>query len=281
MKRMLSAILIGVVTLAALAVMQGCGVLGGPPTGVAVSADPDESDEVVVSWTVPAEGGPDKYIVYFRAVNDSGYVVIGETTATSYTHDPHGATGQYKVVAAFGADTYEAAEKPTTIPVFSDGEVLFEINSDSSMCAYGWSRDSGVGEVFGMIHAADSAHVDFYVSDRAAGSGDSLHIVSPNKADSTDPGAFGLVPEAGWRMNGFSNPLLDAQSPLPAYDTAPYTYFIFTRLTTLPCYVACYTAGEVEKHYALIQVDSMDAPTGRVWLKSWYQLVPGLRLIRH
>jgi hypothetical protein len=281
MKRMSSAVLTGVVALAALVAIQGCGVLGGPPTGVAVSVDPDESDRVVVSWTVPAEGGPDKYIVYFRAVNDPGYEVIGETTATSSVHNPHGITGQYKVVAVFGADTYEAAEKPSTVPIHSDMEVLFEINADSSRCGYGWSRDSGIGGVFGMTDAADSAYVDFYVSDRAAGSGDSLHIVSPNKADSTDPGAFGLVPEAAWRINGFSNPLLDAQSPLPEYDTAPYTYFIFTRLTTLPCYVACYTAGETEKHYALIQVDSLDAPSGRIWMKSWYQLVPGLRLIRH
>jgi hypothetical protein len=282
MKRMLSVVLTGAVALAALVAIQGCGVLGGPPTGVAVSAGPDESDStVVISWTVPAEGGPDKYVVYFRALTDSGYVVIGETTATSYAHNPHGMTGQYKVAALFGQEAYEGADKPTTVPIQNDAAMLFEINADSSRCGYGWDRDSGVGGVFGMIDAADSAYVDFYVSDRSAGSGDSLHVVSPNKADSTDPGAFGIVPEAGWRANGFSNPLLDGQNPLPAYDTAPYTYFIFTRVTMLPCYVACYTAGETEKHYSLIQVDSIDAPAGRMWMKSWYQLVPGLRLIRH
>ena len=67
MKRMTLTVLTGVAALTALVAIQGCDVLGGPPTGVAVSAGPDESDStVVVSWTTPAEGAPDKYMVYFR-----------------------------------------------------------------------------------------------------------------------------------------------------------------------------------------------------------------------
>ena len=44
MKRMLAAVLTACVALTLLVVIQGCGVLGGPPTGVAVSAGPGESD---------------------------------------------------------------------------------------------------------------------------------------------------------------------------------------------------------------------------------------------
>jgi len=282
MKRMLSAVLTGAVALAALVAIQGCGVLGGPPTGVAVSAGPDESDStVVVSWTVPAEGGPDKYIVYFQAVDGSGYEVIGETTATSYAHNPHGMTGQYKVAAVFGADTYEGAEKPTTVPIHGGEVMLYEINADSVRCGYGWSRDSGIAGVYSMTNAADSAYVDFYVSDFQAGVGGALSIVSPNKATSIDSGALGIVPAAGWRSNGFSDPQLDPQAPVVAYDTAPFTYRIFTPITTEPCCIGCYTAGEAEKHYALIKVNSFDVTSGQIKMESWYQLVPGLRLIRH
>jgi len=282
MKRVVSAVLTGVAALAALVAIQGCGVLGGPPTGVAVSAGPGESDStVLVNWTTPAEGSPDKYMVYFRSLTDTGFTALGETTATSYAHNPHGVTGQYKVAALFGQDTYEGAEKPTTVPVQSEA-TLFEINADSSRCAFGWTRDSGIGGVFAMTESANCAYVDFYVSDRQPGVIGPLDIVSPNKADSIDSGAVGIVPRAAWKTNGFTNPLSNAQNPVPAYQAPPNAnYFIFTEITSKPCYVGCYTAGDTMKHYALIQVDSFSVTSGQVWMKSWYQLVPRLRLMRH
>ncbi len=283
MKRIVSAVLTGVAALTALAVIQGCGVLGGPPTGVAVSAGPGDSDStVMISWTVPAEGSPDKYMVHFRPVTDSGYTVLGETTATSYAHNPHGMTGQYKVAALFGQDTYEGAEKPATVPIKSDAITLFEINADSSRCGFGWTRDSGIGRAFAMTESANCAYVDFYVSDLQAGVGGELDIVSPNKADSIDSGAVGIVPPAAWKTNGFTNPLTNAQNPVPGYQAPPNAnYFIYTVITMQPCYIGCYTAGDTVKHYALIQVDSTDKASGQVWLQSWYQLVPRLRLMRH
>jgi hypothetical protein len=282
MKRTISAVLTGVAALAALVVIQGCGVLGGPPTGVAASAGPGDSDStVLVSWTTPAEGSPDKYMVYFWPARDTGYAPLGETTATSYAHNPHGATGQYKVAALFGADTYEAAEKPTTVPIQSEAE-LFEINADSSRCAFGWSRDSGIGRIFAMTESANCARVDFYVSDLQVGAGDKLNIVSPDKAkvDTIDPGSVGIVPVAAWRKNGFSNPVF--VDTVPGYQAPPNAnYFIYTLINSEPCRIGCYTAGDTVKHYALIQVDSIDEASGHIWLKSWYQLVPGLRLMRH
>ncbi|MBN2464241.1 hypothetical protein JXD38_01265, partial [candidate division WOR-3 bacterium] len=146
----------------------------------------------------------------------------------------------------------------------------------------GWSRDSGIGSIYGMTDSANCAYVDFYVSDLLTGVGSPLDIVSPNKADSIDSGAVGIVPTAVWKVNGFTNPLLSAQNPVPAYQAPPNAnYFIYTVLTSQPCYIGCYTAGDTVKHYALIQVDSMNVTSGQVWLQSWYQLVPGLRLMQH
>ncbi len=284
MKRTISAVLTGVAALTALVAIQGCGALGGPPTGVAVSAGPDSDSTVLVSWTTPAEGASDKYVVYFRAVADSGFAVVGETTATSFVHNPHGVTGQYKVSAVFGGSSYDGAEKPTTVPIHSVPVTLSEINLDSIRCGFGWARDSGIGGVFGMIDTADSAHVDFYVSDFQPGFGKQLSIASPNMADSIDSGAVGIVPRASWRINGFSNPLADPQAPLPPPDTVDrrYKYYLnYTGVNQTPCYIAFLTAAEQQKHFALIQVDSFNVASGRVWLQTWYQLVPGLTLIRH
>ena len=285
MKRVLSSVLTGLAVMTALVVIQGCGVLGGPPTGVAVSAGPDESDStVLVSWTTPAEGSPDKYKVYFRPLSDTGYAAIGETTATSFAHNPHGVTGQYKVAALFGADAYEGAEKPTTVPAATGTVTLFEINTDSSRCGFGWSRDSGIGKVYSMTDSASCAFVDFYVSDLAAGTGDPLDIVSPNKAHpdtgrSIDTGAVGIVPRAAWKANGFSNPV--SAETVPSYQAPPNaTYYIYVQVAQ-PCLVGVYTAGDTLKHYAFIKVDSVNAAVGKVWLQTWYQLVPGLRLVRH
>jgi hypothetical protein len=285
MKRIVSAVLTGVAALTVLVIIQGCGVLGGPPTGVAVSAGPDESDStVLVSWTVPSEGAADKYVVSFRPATDSSYAVIGETTATSYAHNPHGVTGQYKVAAVFGGGSYYGAEMPTTVPIQS-AATLFEINADSSRCGFGWNRDSGIGKVYSMTDSANCAFVDFYVSDRAVGTGGVLDIVSPNKAHpdtgmSIDTGAVGIVPRAAWNANGFTDPLL--MDTVPSYKAPPNAnYFIFTEINRKPCYVGCYTAGDTVKHYALIQVDSFSLTSGQIWMQSWYQLVPGLRLVHH
>jgi hypothetical protein len=256
---------------------------GGPPTGVAVSAGPGDSDStVVISWTTPAEGKPDRYLVYFRSLGDTAYIVIGDTTATSYWHNPHGMTGRYKVAAAFGQATYEAAEQPSTVPIQTDEMALFEIDVNAGMSGFGWNRDSGTGRAYSMAESISSRSVDFYVSDLEVGVGGPLVIVSPDRARSIDPGAIGIVPAAVWRTNGFSNPLSDPQRPLPGYQPPPNAnYFIYTQITSQPCYLACFTAGDTLKHYALIQVDSADVSSGRVWIRSWFQLVPGLTLIQH
>ncbi len=255
---------------------------GGSPTGVAVSAGPGDSDStVVISWTTPADSTPDKYIICFRPITDSGYAVVGETTATSYAHNPHGMTGQYKVAALFGSHAYEGVDRPSTVPIESDAAMLSEINADASRCGFGWTRDSGAGRVYSMAESASCRFVDLYVSDLQAAVGGPLVIVSPDKAGSIDPGAVGIVPSAAWRTRGFSDPLPDPQSPLPGWNPPPVNYFVYTQVTTEPCYIACVTAGDTIKHYALIQVDSFDVASGRLWMKSWYQLVPGLTLIRH
>ena len=40
-------------------------------------------------------------------------------------------------------------------------------------------------------------------------------------------------------------------------------------------------AFEAQPVDAFVKVDSVNAAAGKIWLQTWYQPVPGLRLIRH
>ncbi len=280
MKKILSLTGLGIGAAALAVFVQSCGILGGPALNVQVGAATDSTVQVV--WTAPVEGAADNYLVYFKAVGETTFAFVGETTASVYVHDPRGFTGTYKVTAVFGSESYESPEKPTTIPVHGDTITLFELNADSSRCAYGWDRDSGLGEHYSMATVSSAGEVDFYISDFQTGYARSPYaLVSPDKADSIDLGAVGIVPEAAWRSNGFSNLLGGEEAPLPAFRTAPPTYFIYTELVQLPALVGLYTAGDDEKHYALVKVHEASTVTGACRVETWFQMVQGLRLIRH
>ncbi|MEO0077573.1 MAG: fibronectin type III domain-containing protein [candidate division WOR-3 bacterium] len=271
---------------AVLVCLSGCGVLGGPPTGIQLAAATDSTVQVV--WNTPAEGSPDNYLIYFRPVNDSTFSFLTETQANSYEHKPAGMTGVYKVVARFGSDTYEPVFTPSSVPVHSAAVTLTELNADTLTpgfgSGYGWSRDSGVGRSYSMASAGSAADVDFYISDLDTGHGRLPYvIISPDWADSIDRGAPGLVPRANWRTNGFCGPLFDEQTPLPRQVNEPANYFNYVSITSPDVCVGCYNAGapEGERHYALIKVLTIEPSTGRVKVETWFQLIAGLRLIRH
>jgi hypothetical protein len=279
-KKLLSVAAAGIGAAALIVLLQSCGILGGPALNVQVGAATDSTVQVV--WTAPVEGAADNYLVYFKSVGETTFAFIGETTASVYTHDPHGYTGTYKVTAVFGSESYESPDKPTTIPIHSDTVTLFELNADSSRCGYGWDRDSGMGDYYSMATSNSAGAVDFYVSDFEQGYARTPYaLVSPDKADSIDQGAVGIVPEALWRSNGFSNLLGGEEAPLPAFTTTPPNYFIYTELTQIPALVGVYTAGDIEKHYALVKVHDFSAVTGACRVETWFQMVQGLRLIRH
>jgi len=254
---------------------------GGPPLDLLLSAATDST--IALWWTAPSQGTPSGYNVYFRDVAAASFALIGTVSSTTSNHDPQGATGQYAVSAVYGGSELFCVDTASTVPVRTPEMTLYEINADSSRCGYGWRRNSGVAGVFPVTESVFDDSVDFYLSDLQLGHSYMPYaVVSPNKASQIDPGAAGIVPNADWRTNGFSNPLPSGQHPLPAYQPPPYpNYFIYTQIPQLPCYIACYTAGEAEKHYALIQVNAVDVHAGTAQVESWFQPVTGLRLIKH
>jgi len=270
MRRLLPIVTVLVVGVAALLMTRCTSVTGGAPTGVVLASATDST--VIISWTAPTEGTPDKYYVAFMATGTSSYTNIDTTTATSYTHDPAGQTGTYKVTAVFGSSTYDAATNPSTVPNHTAATTVYELN-ESGNSGYGWDRTGGGGTTYSMANAANAADVDFYVSDWATTTnGNPYYLVSPDIGP-TDPG--NAVPAGSWRVNGVSD-LVPEQGPLKAHVTGNYTSS--QELTQYPFICGVWTA---DGYFGLLKVDSYNPGSGTVSVESWFQTVKGLRLVQH
>lgn len=271
MKKLLTIASIGALALTALLVVQCDELLGGAPTNIQIAAATDST--IQVTWSAPTEGTPDNYRISFMEVGASGYTMVAETSATAYVHNPMGVTGRYKVEAVFGSETYAGATTPTTVPVANAATKVAELNAAGNS-GYGWDMVTGEYATYSMIEASNAPLVDLYVTDFAVGSaGPQYSIASPDVGPS-DPG--NVVPTATWRVNGFTDPLSGEDGPLPSHS--PVLYFNYTDLVQTPMIVGCYTE---DGYYAMVRVNSVNTGSGEVELLSWFQLVEGLRLIKH
>lgn len=247
---------------------------GGKPTSFTIEAASDTT--VKLTWAVPTEGTPDKYVVYYKALGAANFTKVTElgNTVFTYTHDPSGSTGKYYVAAKFGSTEYDADEK-STIPINTSAKAVGELNS-ATLSGYGWDMTAGTGATYSMTTTANVTKVDFYVTNFAAGPGFAppYNIASPDQGPSD---AGGVVPAGSWRVNGISNAITDPQIPLPKYISGT-TYFNYTQVASYPTYLAVKTA---DGYYGLIKVDGLNTTNGTVQVESWFQLVKGLRLIKH
>jgi len=252
-------------------------ITGGEPTSFTIEAASDTT--VKLAWAVPAEGTPDKYEVYFKALSAASFTNVTElgNTVFTYTHDPSGSTGKYYVAAKFGSTEYKTDEL-STIPVTGSAVDVYELNAAGNS-GYGWGRTDGAKGVYSMTVASSAASVDFYLTNFALGFGGTPYkIASPDEAPS-DSGNAG-VPAGSWRINGISDPITDPQAPLPKYISGT-TYFNFTNVVTYPSYLAVRMPTGSDIYYALIKVSGLNTTTGTVQVESWFQLIKGLRLIKH
>lgn len=273
MKNVLAVIAFGVLSTGLLVLVQSCGVLGGPPASVVLGPD-STGVKVMVVWTSPAEGTPDKYRVYFMSLGDSAYRLVAETTAASFVHDPLDTTGHYVVAAVFGDKEYRFQDEQTTVPVASDTVAVAELDA-SGNAGYGWNRTTGAGRTCSMLQVGNTGLADFYITNFAVGSNRLPYsVASPNKGPS-DPA--GLVPPSDqWRFNGFTDPLTGEQGPLPVRSSQ--NYFEYTDVTRVPAIIGCCTQ---EKYFGLVKITDVDAGVGEARLVSWFQPVAGLRLMMH
>ncbi len=282
MKKIARILALGTVSLA-LVVLVGCGdeTAGSEPQNFALAATNDGL-EVILTWGEPTDGQPDNYLVYFRAVGTTDWV-LEETLdgdVVTYTHDPMDETGDYLVAADFGGTEYDS-DVETTIPVHTASMMIYELEAAGNS-GYGWGLSSDfTGSTYSMANAANASLVDFYITnftdDPAGGPWPApWSIASPDLAPNDPGGSF--VPAASWRQNWFSDPITDPQAALPNYGAT--TFFNYTEgIQTDPTFIGVYLG--TEEHYGLVRFSGVNATAGTINVEAWFQTVQGLRLIAH
>ena len=143
----------------AFVILAGCGgeETGSEPQNFALSASNDGL-QVVLDWEEPLDGQPDNYIVYFREVGTTDWVV-GATLdgdVLTLTHDPSELTGDYYVAADFGGTEYDS-DILTTIPFETSSMIIYELEADGNS-GYGWALSGDfAGSTYSMANDANAA----------------------------------------------------------------------------------------------------------------------------
>lgn len=277
--------------LVAFTCFAGCGQLSeGPPTDLVLTAASDTT--IRVSWTAPAGGVPDSYVVAFAETGTSAWLDFGIAgdSATHADHNSLGRTGRYRVAAFFGGRSYPATATPTSAPVYSGLTQVGELNS-AAYSAYGWDRDSGAGSIFTMGYASNADRVDFYITDWATGFAGPVYSMASPDWGPYEAGGSGFVPVGSWRSSRFSSLSEAGQSPLPAFDPTRYessfelgsdsTIVAVVCIDTIVTVDTTDTIVAVSRHYALVRLGSPDVANGTVQVETWFQRIKDLRLIQH
>lgn len=246
-------------------------VPGAPPREVRMSAATDST--LLLLWSEPDSGAPNSYGVFFRPSGGQTWMLAAETTGLTCEHFPAGVTGDYQVGARFGGAWFLADTVVSTIPVGTDNLTLYELNG-SGDAGYGWDRVSGIGFGWSLRDSLAPAFVDFYVTDFDTGSAGPAYYFATADTAPFDPGDS-LAP-GNWRMTRFAGRLANDRDPLPPVSDTAWQPVVL--LGTTPSeYVGCRTE---DGNHAVLKVTSVRPNRGDVRFQGWFQLVPGLRLIR-
>jgi hypothetical protein len=241
------------------------------PTDLSLAAC--SSVRVRLRWQVQAGADSVRSLVLFRPVGEDSFGLVADLAEASYVHDPRGLTGDYAVAACRGSDTAFAAETLSTVPVRQDTAVVGELNADSAS-GWSWDRATGAGSRVRMQDSSGVSVADWYFTDFGPGrSGPFYYVVSPMIAPD-DPG--GGVPAGAWRHTRMVAVASVPDEPLPEYDSLYYQNAV--DVTAQRVNVAVHTP---DGYYALVTALGPDPVSATVRVVTWFQRVPGLRLIAH
>ena len=244
---------------------------GGPVLNLSLRAETDTT--VRLTWSRPVEGVPNLYRVMFKPVGGGAPVVACETTDTTCEHNPSGMTGQYSVLALFGATPYESADTLSTIPIHSGTTTVGELSGpDKPGC--GWPEPDWLAKTYEMGDTTWVDSVEFFVTDFKPGSdGPTYYLACPDSLAPADSG--GSVPAGRWQVTYLAK-LADEQSPLPPVSDSAWG--ITVAVPDVPVYAACHT----QQHcFAVIEVTQLRIQQKNLRLQAWVQPVQWLRLLRH
>jgi hypothetical protein len=243
----------------------------GPPLNLRLSSV--AGIQVRVRWDAGATGDSIRYAVWFRQFADTEFVEVGEVAGRYLTHDPLGTTGWYTVSARRSTEEVFAAETLSTVPVFSDTVVVCELNADPAS-GYGWDSITGASRQGSMLDTTEAGLIDWYFTDLGPGYMGPAFYFASAEFGPEDPG--GVVPSGPWRRSRLMGILGNVQDPLPEYDSLYYQRVV--DVSSLQTDVAVYTP---EGRYALVSAYGPNTNDGSIKVVSWFQPIPGLRLIQH
>jgi hypothetical protein len=235
-----------------------------PPSNLRVEAA-NNGESVSLQWD-PSPSAVDSYFIYFRSLESNDFVVLGSVTSTSFLHNPSGNTGTY-YVTAFSYDGGESypSDSVSTIPVHTDTLWVYEFDDPDGPAGYGWDKSTGQGERYPMSESSSIPKVDFNVTDTLPGQNGPYFLMTPDFAP-YDRGAGSWLPEDGWRKS--------ANGLLPVAEN---NYVSFANLIKNSYYAVNIDDGN---YYAVLLIRDI-TPEGTILVESWFQLVPGLRLLKH
>lgn len=246
-------------------------VPGGPALNLSLRAETDTT--VRLTWSPPVEGTPSLYRVMFKPVGGGPPVVACETTDTTCEHNPSGMTGDYSVLALFGATPYEGVDTLSTIPVHAGTTTVGELSGQGEP-GCGWPEPAWLAKAYEMGDATWVDSTEFYVTDFKPGSdGPTYYLASPDLA----PGdSGGSVPAGRWHVTRFAV-LADEQGPVPPFSDTMWKST--AAVADAPVYAACHTE---QGYFVMVKVTQLRiAPQKDLRLLAWFQPVQGLRLLRH
>ena len=243
----------------------------GPPLAVRLTSG--SGVQVKVRWQTGTNEDSVRYAVWFRQFDSTGFIEVAEVAGLYANHDPLGATGWYTVSARRLAEEVFAAETLSTVPVFSDTVVVHELNADS-LSGYGWDSVSGAGRQGVMLDTTEAGLIDWYYTDLSPGYMGPAFYFASAEFGPEDPG--GVVPSGPWRRTRLMGILGNVQDPLPQYDSLYYQRVV--DVSSSQANVAVHTP---EGHYALVSAYGPNQSAGTIRVVSWFQPIPGLRLIQH
>lgn len=242
---------------------------GGPASNLSLRAETDTT--VRLTWSPPVEGRPNLYRVMFRSVGDTWARAL-ETGDTTCEHNPSGKTGEYRVLAMFGAKFFEGPDTLSTIPVHSGTTTVGEL-SGPDLPGCGWPMPDWLAKAYEMGDTTWVDSVEFYVTDFKPGSeGPTYYLASPDLAPA-DTG--GTVPQGRWHSTRLAV-LADEQGPVPAVGDSAWRGTV--PVAAAPVVAACHTE---HGYFAVVKVTQLRISNKDLRLQAWVQPVQGLRLLRH
>jgi hypothetical protein len=247
----------------------------GAPRNLVLTAMTDST--IHLAWLAPSDTSmhPLRFVVLFTETGTTRTDSIGISDTFGFVHDPVHRTGRYQVAAVYPSGRVTSTQAPSTTPAPNTLRWIPELSSAGDG-GYWWNRTTGAAYLYSIDSVINVDSVDFYVTDFAAGfTGPTYYAASPDSAPH-DPG--GSVPSGNWHITKFTHldSLADENSILPHF--LPSRYKGASAFDSLPRLVACHTEDD---HYALLRVQSINTTTGEADIETWFQLIPGLRLIQH